>query len=95
MFHLIVIISVTAAERIGEVAESLARMRPLCLGEPGCVSWEAYHSADDRRRFVLVEQWETRAQWEAHDDLAAIQTIYLREVLPLITREVHVCRRLP
>ncbi|MFJ2769497.1 putative quinol monooxygenase [Streptomyces sp. NPDC087300] len=89
MFDLIVIAHVPRADDITLVADALARMRPLCLAEDGCVSWEAYHSHEDPARFVLVERWATRGHWEAHGEGEAIQRIYLPEIMPRIEREVH------
>ncbi|MEU5418884.1 putative quinol monooxygenase [Streptomyces sp. NPDC001407] len=89
MFDLIVIIRVPKAEDAVHVADALARMRPLCLAEDGCVSWEAYRSHEDAARFVLVERWATREHWETHGSGAAIQDIYLPEIMPRIEREVH------
>lgn len=89
MFHLIVILSAKAPADVEPIAEALVRMRPLCLAEPGCVRWEAYQSEAEPGRFVLVEHWQTRELWEAHGELPAIQTIYMPEVFPRVTREVH------
>ncbi|AYN41240.1 antibiotic biosynthesis monooxygenase [Streptomyces dangxiongensis] len=92
MFDLVVIIRVRAAGDIAAVADALARMRPLCLAEDGCVAWEAYRSEADPARFVLVERWADRAHWEAHGSGAAIREIYVPELLPRVEREVHPCR---
>ncbi|MET8580318.1 putative quinol monooxygenase [Streptomyces collinus] len=89
MFDLIVIVRVPESGEIPAVADALARMRPLCLAEDGCVNWEAYQSQGDPGRFVLVERWASRAHWEAHDSGDAIQKIYVPELLPRIEREVH------
>jgi len=89
MFHLVVLVCAKSDADVGPIADALSRMRPLCLAEPGCEAWEAYHSEDDPRRFVLVERWETRELWDEHGALAAIRTIYEPEVLPRVTREVH------
>ncbi|GAA1878710.1 putative quinol monooxygenase [Streptantibioticus ferralitis] len=67
MFDLIVILRVPETTDIDSVADTVARMRPLCLAEDGCVNWEAYQSHEDPGRFVLVERWASRAHWEAHD----------------------------
>ncbi|WP_311610253.1 putative quinol monooxygenase [Streptomyces hesseae] len=64
-------------------------MRPLCLAEDGCVSWEAYRSHKDVARFVLVERWASRDHCGTHDSGAAIQDIYIPEIMPRIEREVH------
>ena len=89
MFHLIVTISARTPADVAPVADALARMRPLCLAEPGCVHWEAYQSLDAPDKFVLVEHWKTREHWEAHGQLGAITDIYMPEVFPRIEREVH------
>ncbi len=89
MFDLIVIIRVPEGTDIALVADALARMRPLCLAEDGCVSWEAYQSHEEPSRFVLVERWVSRAHWEAHDAGDAIRKIYVPEIMPRIEREVH------
>ncbi|MEN7430714.1 antibiotic biosynthesis monooxygenase family protein [Chromobacterium sp. TRC.1.1.SA] len=89
MFPLIVSLEAKTAADVPAIAAALARMRPLCLAEPGCLLWEAYHSEADPKVFVLVEHWETRAHWEAHGKLGAIQTIYLPEVLPRTRRAAH------
>ncbi|MGW7003401.1 putative quinol monooxygenase [Streptomyces sp. NPDC054933] len=89
MFDLIVIIRVSENPDIALVADALTRMRPLCLAEDGCVSWEAYQSHEEPSRFVLVEHWASRAHWEAHDAGDAIQKIYIPEIMPRIEREVH------
>lgn len=90
-FHLIVTLIAKSPDNIEPLTDALARMRPVCLAEPGCIDWNAYHSQEMPDRFFLVEEWETKAHWEAHGDLSAIQDIYLPEVLPRITREVHPC----
>jgi quinol monooxygenase YgiN len=94
MFYLNVILTANSDADAQAVASSLVRMRTLCLAEPGCVQWEAYRSQEDPKRFVLVEHWETHAHWDAHGNLTAIQGIYLPEILPRITREVHPSTRL-
>ena len=94
MFSLIVIVTVTDPDEVETVSGAFAKMRPMCLSEPGCVSWNAYHSGADPQRFVLVEQWESEKHWEAHGELDAIQQVYLPLVLPRVSREVHPSRQL-
>ncbi|AOZ50993.1 putative quinol monooxygenase [Chromobacterium vaccinii] len=89
MFPLIVTLEAITEADVPAIAAALARMRPRCLAEPGCLLWEAYHSEADPKVFVLVEHWESRARWEAHGKLDAIQTIYLPEVLPRTRRAAH------
>jgi len=94
MFHLIVTITAKTPADAAPIADALTRMRPLCLAEPGCARWEAYQSQEEPGKFILVEHWETRELWEAHGELTAIQKIYMPEVFPRITREVHPSRQL-
>jgi quinol monooxygenase YgiN len=90
-FRLIVDIRVRETPAILHVRDALARMRVACLSEPGCLAWDAYQSHETPERFFLVEHWASKALWEAHDTLSAIQDIYLPEILPRVTREVHPC----
>lgn len=92
MFDLIV--QITAEKEPEAVAAALERMRPMCLAEPGCVSWEAYRSTAEPHKFTLVERWETEALWEEHGEGDAIQRVYLPEILPRVQREVHPSTRL-
>lgn len=94
MFDLIVALTVRDAADVPAVTDALSRMRPLCLAEPGCVSWEALHSTAEPTVITLVERWETKAHWEAHGELSAIQTVYVPDVLPFVSRVVHPSRRL-
>ncbi|MFF4484903.1 putative quinol monooxygenase [Streptomyces sp. NPDC001544] len=89
MFDLLVLIRVSDSADIPTVADALARMRPLCRAEDGCVAWEAYRSQAEPGCFVLVERWASRDHWEAHGDGDAIRRIYVPEILPRVEREVH------
>ena len=89
VFDLVVAVRVTDPAEIPAVADALTRMRPMCLAEPGCVSWEALHSTADSGVFTLVECWESEEVWQAHGELDAIQKVYIPDIVPRITREVH------
>lgn len=93
MFHLIVTLTAHTAEAVPTLQAAIERMRPLCLDEPGCLSWEAFHSTADPRVFTLVEAWETEQSWEEHGEGEAIQTIYLPQICPHAERAVHPSRR--
>ena len=94
MLDLVVIVAVADSADVDRVADAVARMRSIVLYEPGCVSWEGLQSVNDPSRIVLVERWESREAWEAHDAMASIQQIYLPHILPYVTREIHVSERL-
>lgn len=87
-FHLVVDLTVIARDDIDTVAEALAKMREVCLAEPGCLRWEALQAIESPEKFFLVETWESRDHWEAHGELSAIRDIYIPVVLPRIRRLV-------
>ena len=87
-FHLVVDLAVIARDDIDTVAGALAKMRGICLAEPGCLRWEAMQATESPEKFFLVETWETRDHWEAHGELSAIRDIYIPVVLPRIQRLV-------
>lgn len=91
MFHLVVLLTAHGTDEAEQIALALARMRGMCVQEPGCVRWEALRSQGDPRRFVLVERWASRAHWEAHGDMAAIREVYLPEIVPRASRDVLPC----
>jgi quinol monooxygenase YgiN len=91
MFHLNVWIAVKDPAMIDTVAKLLSRQVPLTRAEPGCVRFEVYHSQADALRFLLVECWKEKADWEAHRLAKAFTEIYSPQVLPLVDREPHVC----
>lgn len=94
MFHLIVTLTVRRTEDVAAVQDALTRMRPLCLAEPGCVSWDAYQDLGRPTRFTLVEAWEDEAAWRAHDAYEAIQTIYVPVITAACDRDVQPATRL-
>lgn len=94
MFHLIVNLTTRTADLVATIQDAVERMRPMCLAEPGCVSWDAYQCTVDPRVFTLVEVWESEEAWEAHGELEAIQTVYLPQIVPHADRAVYPSRRL-
>lgn len=92
MFYLNVWLTVQNAEDTEAVANALKRTGEKSRTEPGCHRWEAYQSEEDPSRFLLVEWWETKEHWELHRQAEAVQQIYLKEVIPKVTREAHPCR---
>ena len=90
MFHLNVWITVKDPAMIDNVAKLLARQVPLTRAEPGCLRFEVYHSQADTRRFLLIECWNEKSDWEAHRLAKAFTEIYAPQVLPLVDREPHI-----
>ena len=90
MFHLNVWITVKDPALIDNVGKLLACQVPLTRAEPGCLRFEVYQSQADTRRFLLVECWNEKADWEAHRLAKAFTEIYAPQVLPLVDREPHI-----
>lgn len=84
LVHLVV----NQSDDLPDVLDALRRMRVACRAEPGCLAWQAVQSSDDPLQIVLIEQWASRNDFDAHGELGAIQHIYLPEVLPKVRRIV-------
>lgn len=89
MFYLNVWLTVQDPAHIESVADALGRAGAKSRQEPGCQRWEAYQSQEDPKRFLLVERWTTKGDWETHKTGEAVTEIYLKEVIPRVTREAH------
>lgn len=90
MFHLNVWLTVRAPENIQMIRGLLAEQVKLSRAEPGCLRFEVFHSEADSRKFLLVERWAEKADWERHRTAKAVQEIYIPKVLPLVEREPHI-----
>jgi quinol monooxygenase YgiN len=90
MFFLNVWITVKDPTNVERVGKLLASQVPLTRAEPGCVRFEVYHSQADAQRFLLVECWKEKADWERHRLAKAFTEIYAPQVLPLVDREPHI-----
>ena len=90
MYCLNVWLTVKDVANIERVRKLLAQQVRLSRAEPGCLRFEAYHSEADSRRFLLVERWGQKSDWEAHRTAKAVQEIYIPQVLPLVDRDPHV-----
>lgn len=92
MFYLNVWLTVKDPGQIETVGKLLASQVPLTRAEPGCIRFEVYHSEADPRRFLLVECWREKADWETHRTAPAFTEIYAPQVLPLVDREPHISK---
>jgi quinol monooxygenase YgiN len=90
MYCLNVWLTVKDAANVETVRKLLAEQVRLSRAEPGCLRFEAYHSEADVRRFLLVERWNAKSDWETHRTAMAVTEIYVPQVLPLVDRESHV-----
>jgi quinol monooxygenase YgiN len=66
------IITINAAPGKGaELAEALKGRCEAVASEPGCLQFEAFRSAVDPDRLVLLELWQDDAALEAHRQMNA------------------------
>jgi quinol monooxygenase YgiN len=74
----------TQAGKGDEVASVLALHRPATVAEPGCRAFVVNRSQDDGDRFVLYEQYEDEAAFEAHRDSPHFKRYIEGQVVPLL-----------
>lgn len=91
MFHILVILNVKRESDIKKVGGLLQEVSVTTLKEePCCKKLDIYHSEADPSLFILCEEWNLKADWEAHREEKAYKEIYLPKVLPLVQREPHI-----
>ena len=74
----------TQAGRGDEVASVLAQHRPATVAEPGCRAFVVNRSQDDGDRFVLYEQYDDEAAFEAHRASTHFTRYIEGQVVPLL-----------
>ena len=72
-----------------KLAEALAGYVPMVLTEPGCIAFDVYRGIDNRRLFILVEQYTDRAAIDAHMAADHFTEVAIKVLRPLLeSREV-------
>lgn len=89
MFYINVWLTAKDAADVPRVRKLLGQCVRGSRAEDGCVRFEAYQSQAEPRRFLLVEHWRTKQDWEVHKTRRTVKEIYEPQVLPLVTREPH------
>ncbi len=90
MFCLNVWLTAKDPANIDTLKKLLAEQSRQSRAEPGCLRFEVYHSEADPKRFLLVERWNQKSDWETHRTAKAVSEIYIPQVLPLVDREPHI-----
>lgn len=90
MFHINVWLTANDETTIPRVRELLGQCVRGSRAEDGCVRFDAFQSEADPRRFLLVETWRSREDWDIHKTRETVTKIYVPQVLPLVTREPHI-----
>jgi len=89
-----VLLVVNDQQNIEKVGEWLNELALRSLEEPGCLRFELFHSETQPELYMLIEQWETQASLDAHREAAAFTEVYVPNVIPLVTRMPHLCKKL-
>ena len=74
----------TKAGKGDEVASVLALHRSATVAEPGCRAFVVNRSLDDGDRFVLYEQYDDEASFQAHRETSHFKTYIEGRVVPLL-----------
>ncbi|MEW2416560.1 putative quinol monooxygenase [Streptomyces sp. NPDC046866] len=61
------ILITTLPGRGREQVDAFERLAPLVRAEEGCLQYDLHRVSGDPDRFVLVEQWSSRAALAAHE----------------------------
>jgi (4S)-4-hydroxy-5-phosphonooxypentane-2,3-dione isomerase len=72
-----------------EVARLARLMIPHSRSEAGCRLFIVNRSADDPRKFLLYEQFEDKAAFEAHTRTEPFKAIVLGQIVPLLESRVR------
>ncbi|MYN10612.1 putative quinol monooxygenase [Pseudoduganella aquatica] len=67
-----------------EVLAIVAELRPLSLGEPGCLGYEVYQGVDAPNSLLLFERYRDEAALDAHKQSSHYQGLVVGRILPLL-----------
>ena len=74
----------TKAGKGDQVASVLALHRPVTVAEPGCRAFVVNRSQEDGDRFVLYEQYDDEAAFQAHRQSSHFKRYVEGQVVPLL-----------
>jgi quinol monooxygenase YgiN len=72
-----------------EIAAVLEKMIPLSRAEPGCRLYMVNRSLEDRRKFLLYEQYVNEDGYKAHMATEAFKENILGKVVPMLESRVR------
>ncbi len=52
-------------KHVGEVVRLLRQLRVLAMQQPGYISGETLHAADDPNHYLVISTWESLEHWRA------------------------------
>lgn len=68
-------------ERVASILRTLA---PLCEAEPACRAFQPHRSVEDPRAFLIYEQYDDEAGFDAHRETEHFKRYVLEEGVPLL-----------
>jgi quinol monooxygenase YgiN len=89
--YVLVIADVSSSpEDADEFGHALQALAEACRTEPGCLSYDLFHSVEQPERYVSIEKYVDDAAFAAHRASDHFREIGLARVMPLVvTREVQ------
>ncbi|MFE7796718.1 putative quinol monooxygenase [Nocardia sp. NPDC057440] len=85
--HVLVVADVSSSpENAEELGRALRELAQACHTEPGCLSYDVFHSVEQPERYVSIEKYVDSAAFAAHRATDHFREIGLAEVMPLVTR---------
>lgn len=81
----VVVARFVAQEGSGDaVSAYLAEMTPFATAEPGCRAYIINRSVEEPNTFLLYEQYDDAAAFDAHRENPDFQRIIIDQVVPLL-----------
>lgn len=68
------------------VADLLRTWAPMAREEPGCAAFIVNRSLEDRRRFMLYEQYADQAAFDFHTNRPEFKDIVVGRIVPLLEK---------
>ena len=93
MFYINVWLTVKNSDDVETVRGLLTQAAGLSQAEPGCMRFEVYQSESEPTKFLLSEHWAQKSDWELHRTGKAYMEVYAPQVLPLVERQGHICKK--
>jgi len=91
VFCINVVLTVNDPKDVPFVREVLAQVLRGVRKEKGVERFDIYQSEANPHRFLLNQHWVDKAAWDAHIQHQTFREVYEPQVLPLVTRDPHVC----
>ena len=83
--YVLVVADVSSSpEDAAEFGRALQELAQACRQEPGCLSYDVFHSIERPERYVSIEKYADATAFTAHRDSDHFREIGLARVMPLV-----------